>query len=123
MNTQTETSPKYVICEDLSKVGGYNVCINDQAIDDAVFNDELVNYRYLDRADLIVDIQEWLVDARRAGRSSDAILMDQDIDYLKTLPDNYIFSSILTNEYVAFSENPEKFEEICEEILDANNNL
>lgn len=115
-----ENMVQHVISVDLSKRGGWNVIIDDQVIDDQVFNEEKVDYVYTDRADLIVDIQRWLVEARQAGRDSDASLMDEDIDYLKTLNDNYIFSSISTNEYIALSNNPRRFNEICEEIIEAN---
>jgi hypothetical protein len=125
MNAQKNTSfsPKFVISEDLSKSGGYNISINDTEINDEVFNQELVNYRYVDRFDLISDIQDFLYEARRARRLSDAAMMDDDIDYLKTLPDNYVFTSISTNEYIAFSQEPQKFDDICQDILEAHNKL
>lgn len=110
----------YVINADLSKAAGHNVSINGQSIDDKVFDEEMVGYTYVDRVDLIEDIQRWLCEARHAGRTSDAVLMDQDIDYLKTLNDNYIFNSQSTNEYVAISDNPQRFYEICEEIIEAD---
>lgn len=111
---------QYVISTDSSKVGGYNILINNQEIDDKVFEEEMVNWRWEDRVDIIEQIQCWLCEARQARRTNDATMMDQDIDYLKTLNDNYIFSSISTNCYVALSENPYLFDEICEDILGAN---
>lgn len=120
---EKENEVLYVISEDLSKVGGWNILINDQEIDDKVFDEQMVEYVYVDRADLIKDIQRWLCEARQAGRTSDEMLMDKDIDYLKTLEDNYVFSSQSTNDYVAFSDNRQKFNEICEEIIEANNSL
>lgn len=122
-SSQKDNEVKYVISEDLSKRGGWNISINGQEIDDKVFDEEMVAYRYVDRANLIKDIQRWLCEARQADKVCDALLMDQDIDYLKTLNDNYVFSSIETNEYVAFSNNLQKFNEICEEIIEANNSI
>lgn len=114
---------KYIINEDLSKVGGWNISINGQEIDDKVFQEEIVTYTYVDRAGLIENIQCWLCEARHAGKTSDAQLMDEDIDYLKTLDDKYVFSSIETNDYIAFSDMPYFFDGICKEIIDANNSL
>jgi hypothetical protein len=122
-NEKEDNEVKYVVCEDLSKVGGWNISINGQEIDDKVFDEDMVEYVYIDRADLIVDIQSWLCEARQAGRTSDAQLMDEDIDYLKTLKDNYVFSSRSTNDYVAFSDNRQKFNEICEGIIEANDSI
>lgn len=115
-----ENLVQHVISVDLSKRGGWNVIIDGQEIDDKVFDDQQVDYVYEDRADLIVNIQSWLCEARHAGRDSDALIMDEDIDYLKTLKDNYIFSSQSTNKYIALSDNRKRFNEICEEIIEAN---
>jgi len=46
--------------------------------------------------------------------------MKDDLKYLIDLNDTYIFSSISTNEYIAESDNKERFNEICEEILKLN---
>lgn len=112
-----QPEPKYVVSVDLEKTAGYNVSINGCVIDEKVFEDQMVGYLYEDRSDLIENIQCWLCEARRAGRTGDAIMMDEDIDYLKTLKDNYIFNSVSTNEYIAFSDNADKYNEICEAIL------
>lgn len=110
----------YVIKQDLTKRGGWNIIINGEKIDDKIFDEEMVDYVWTERVDLICDIQSWLCEARQAGRTSDTYLMDQDIDYLKTLNDNYVFRSMRTNEYVAYSDNPKRFREICQDILDTN---
>ena len=111
---------KFVVREDLTKVGGYNTIINDIEINEKVFDDDMVDYRWVDRVDLIKDIQQRMAEARQMGRDSDAELMDADIDYLKTLNDNYVFSSTSTNEYVSAFKNPRQFNEICQEILESN---
>lgn len=65
---------------------------------------------------------QWHCEARNAGRS-DAAAMYEDIEYLMTLNDNYVFSSRSTNNYVAYSDNEDRFHEICEDILEANSKL
>lgn len=113
----------HVISENLSKVGGWNIIINDQEIDDRVFDDELVDWTWRDRIELIKDIMEWHCEARNAGQKKDEFLMFDDIKYLMSLEDNHVFSSQLTNDYIAYSDDEVKFHEICEEILAANAKL
>lgn len=115
-----ENLVQHVISVDLSKRGGWNVIIDGQEIDDKVFYNDKVDYVYIDRAGLIVNIQRWIVEARQLGQDYDAVSMDEELDYLKTLKDNYIFSSQRENEYIALSDNRKRFNEICEEIIEAN---
>ena len=100
--------------------GDGSFSINDVVINQKVFYAELVNYRVANKNDLIESIQEYTKEANE----SDLVLMRDDIAYLQSIPtDELCFSSILTNEYIFFSEQPDRFNEICEEILDENSIL
>jgi hypothetical protein len=46
--------------------------------------------------------------------------MKDDLKYLRGLNDEFVFSSISTNEYVAKSDNLEEFNDLCEELLKLN---
>ena len=94
----------------------YDYFINDISINDCIFQQDLVDYRIEDREDLIEQIYDWIWEAKPSDRE----LMKQDIRYLEKLNDKYVFSSISTNEYVAQSDTPDAFNEICEEILEEN---
>lgn len=95
------------------------VKIGDDDISPAVFEHELVNYVVREREDAI----ESIVDMVSNARPSDRQLMRQDITYLESLNDRFVFSSILTNEYIAASDDPERFNEICAEICVAHKKL
>jgi hypothetical protein len=44
--------------------------------------------------------------------------MLEDLKYLMSIEDEFVFSSILTNEFVAASDKPKHFAEIAQSILD-----
>jgi hypothetical protein len=96
----------------------YNMLINGTKINEKITQDELCDYRLLDREDLINDLIDWISEA-----TTDKDNMKYDLKYLMSLPDDYVFSSISTNEYIAKSDNEERFNEICEEILKLNEGL
>ncbi len=110
---------EYMVTVDESIRGGWNISIDDKEISDEVFNEQRVDYIYEDRADLIENIK----DMRCGASDSDKLLMDEDIQLLLKLNDNYVFSSVCTNEYISSIEDTERFNEICSDILEANKTL
>ena len=92
--------------------------INGVEIKERVFSDELVDYQYRNREDFLDDLLDWIGEAK----GSDRTLMKEDLFYLAKQTDEYMLSSILTNEYILISENKERFNEICKEILTVNKN-
>jgi hypothetical protein len=97
----------------------YNLLVNGIKINDKIFTDELCDYILRERDDQIDNLIDWIGEAK----DNDKQLMKDDLKYLIDLNDTYIFSSISTNEYIAESDNKERFNEICEEILKLNNEL
>jgi hypothetical protein len=97
----------------------YNLLINNIKINEKIFTDELCDYILRERDDQIDNLIDWIGEAK----DNDKQLMKDDLKYLIDLNDTYIFSSISTNEYIAESDNKERFNEICEEILKLNNEL
>ena len=92
---------------------------NELIINDVVINivdTDLVGYRLIEREDLINDLIDWISEAK----GSDKCLMKEDLEYLLALKDEYVFSSINTNEYIAKSVDEKEFNKICEEILKLN---
>jgi len=47
-------------------------------------------------------------------------MMKDDLKYLYSINDEYIFSSIVSNEYIAQSDDPKAFNEIAQDILTLN---
>lgn len=97
-----------------------SVRINGILINEEIFEKEKVDYRVSEREDQIDHLVMWISET---DRKNDKELMLEDLKYLASLKDEFIFSSILTNEYIAKSQNEEEFNNICEEILKLNSEL
>ena len=99
----------------LNLTNDYNITINNIIIDSSIFDEEKVDYRVLEREELINDLIGWIGEGNK-----DKELMKEDLIYLMKQEDKYIFSSILTNEYILKSDNKEEFNNICSDILKLN---
>lgn len=84
-------------------------------INEDIFQDEKVDWQVKDRVDLIIDICQWM---RESNKNSDKSLMMEDIKYLTSIKDEYVFSSIQKNNYIAESDDPTMFYDICRTILE-----
>jgi hypothetical protein len=92
-----------------------DVVINGVVVNDKIFNEELVGYILRDREDLVENLCLWISESTR---ESDKNCMLMDLRYLINLKDDYVFSSISTNKYIAQSDREKEFNEICQEVLD-----
>ena len=97
------------------------VNINGTLINEEIFNQVKVDYRAEDRKDFIDTLIDWISEAN--DRPNDKYLMKEDLKMLMDWNDEFIFSSILTNEYIAKSQDEEEFNNICEEILKLNSEM
>lgn len=86
------------------------IIINDEIIDN-----ELFEYRITHRETLIDEIHRWVAETKS---DNDKRLMLEDLDILKEMTDEYIFSHIGTNEYICSDD--DNFNEICEELIKLN---
>jgi hypothetical protein len=101
-------SPLYILSDN---------SINGIEINEKINDEELFEYRILDRLDFIEELIQWISEAK----STDKDLMREDLRYLMSLEDKFIFSSISTNDYV--SKNDSNFNELCNELLELNNTV
>lgn len=85
-------------------------------IDEKIFDEELFEYRIVDREELIDDLIRWI-----SENSRDKELMKEDLKMLMQWSDDYIFSSISTNDYIG--EHSSNFEETCEQLIEINYKL
>ncbi len=74
--------------------------INNKKISDDIFDRELVDYKITDREDLIDHLIDWIGEAEGSHKE----LMKEDLKHLINLNDEYILSSVITNEYIVESE-------------------
>ena len=91
--------------------------INGIKIKEKIFNQELFEYRIIKREDFIDELIDWISEAK----STDKILMKDDLKMLIQTKDTYMFSSISTNEYIG--QDDSNFDELCEELLKLNTSL
>ena len=106
-----EEKPLYTLSEN---------AINDISINEKIRDEELFEYKIIDRKDFISDLIGWISEADRARRG-DVELMKEDLDMLMGVKDNYIFSSISTNDYIY--EGCSDFNKTCEDLLELNKSL
>lgn len=98
----------------------YKYYINDTIINNKIFDEEMFDYVIKEREEIIDNLIGWISEITS---ESDKTLMKDDLKYLMSLKDEFIFSSISTNDYVAKSDNEPEFDEICEQLLELNAEL
>lgn len=94
---------------------GYN-SINGIEILDEIIDNQLFDYEIVDRENIIDNLIDYLCDAK----GHDRILMKEDLKTLINIDDEYIFSSISTNDFIDKSSS--NFNDICKELLEFNEN-
>ena len=85
-------------------------------IKEKIFDEELFEYRIADREDLVQDLIQWISES-----SNQKDLMMEDLKMLLTWEDDYIFSSISTNEYVRQKDS--QFDDLCKELIELNKTI
>jgi hypothetical protein len=95
----------------------YDYEIDGVIIKNKVFNEELFDYRIEDRNDLIDNLIGWISESTK---ENDKALMKDDLRYLMRLTDEYVLSSIKTNEFIAKSDNEKEFNDLCFDLLKLN---
>ena len=106
-----ETTNKYNL--DISEKG---VLINETLINERIFQEEKHEYTAIEKEDQINHLISWISEAK----GNDKELMIDDLKYLINLKDEYLFSSISTNDFIAKSDDEENFNRICKELLKLN---
>ena len=97
---------------------GQEFFIDGELIDESVFQEEKVDYKPVDREQQINDLYMWIGEAvNKPERAGDLSAMKEDLRYLESLSDELVFSNIFTNEFISMRDDPERFNEICEEII------
>ena len=94
--------------------------INGIKIDEEIFDYEKSEWKIIHRESFLDELIGWIGESMRTDRS-DSRLMKDDLFELATWKDEYIFSSISTNDYVG--EDDSRFDEICEELLKFNDTV
>jgi hypothetical protein len=88
--------------------------INGITLNEKIRDEELHEYYIIDRKDFISELIRWIGEARE----SDKYLMQEDLEMLLEVEDEYILSSNRTNSYLYVG--CDEFNETCEELLALN---
>ncbi len=91
--------------------GRHNIIINEK-----VFDEELFEYKIVDREELISDLMRWISEGAKSKQ-----MMQDDLKMLMNVPDEYIFSSINTNTYIY--QGCADFNSTCEELLELSDSV
>ena len=108
-----ENEVNYLLKESgIHVIGSHGVSINEKIEDE-----ELFEYKIVHRDSLIDDIGRFLGEAM----SSDKELMMDDLELLRSLSDDYVFSSISTNNYIYHGH--ADFDETCQKLINLNEEI
>ena len=91
--------------------------INGVSIKEKINDEELFEYRIIDRKNFIDELIGWISEAK----STDKEVMKQDLEMLLKVEDDYIFSSINTNDYIYTGCS--EFYETCKKLLELNSSI
>jgi len=109
-----EEEPNYILKDGaIHVVGSHSVTINEKIRDE-----DLHEYSIIDRADFIDELYRWIGEAKDDTNKQ---MMKDDLDMLKELKDDYIFSSNSTNSYISSIDS--EFDETCKELIEINESL
>jgi hypothetical protein len=91
---------------------------NGVTLSDSIFDEELHEYRIIDRETEIDSLYQWISEARDETTKQ---MMKNDLAQLQGVKDDFVLSSGKTNNYV--SREDSNFNELVEQLLELNNNL
>lgn len=97
------------------------VVIDDTEIPWGVFGNEIVDWKLEERDDYVFNLINWIADADY-GTANHRMMLD-DLILINNSNDEVFWSSIHTNKFIFRSEDPEQFDEICKEVLEAGKKL
>ena len=100
----------------LKMVNG-NIYVGKEKISEKIFDEELFEYKVIDREEFIDDLIDWISECKTSSKE----LMKSDLKMLMSLDDECMFSSISTNYYIGF--NDKEFQETCRDLLELNKNI
>lgn len=87
-------------------------------LDDTIADEELHEYRIVDRDTEIENLCMWITEAKD---NATKVLMKKDLKKLLNIEDDYILSSNSTNSYI--HSGSDEFNKICGELIELNNEL
>jgi len=78
-------------------------------------NYDKIGYKIIEREQQIDDLCMWIGEAQS---SADKFLMKEDLKYLLSIEDEYLFSDVGTNKYLTLKDDAEEYQEVCKKYLE-----
>lgn len=104
--------------------------IDGNVIDDEIFQEEMVDYKVCDLQEEINNYYIWISEALsplcpayNPTRAEEMKRELKELDKLADAGDDYVFSSVSYRQYISPSRDTEKFNEICQSILEKQEEL
>ena len=111
---EVESEVNHTLGEDSGFNSGRTVfTVDGIKINQEIFDEQEFEYCIIDRLDFIDTLIGWIGEATQCKE-----LMKQDLEMLMNSKEDYLFSSISTNEYI--EQGDSNFDELCEELLALN---
>jgi len=95
------------------------IYINGEVINDEIFTQEKCGYVVEERDETINNLINWISEN---SSNHERELMKDDLKYLMSCTDKYLFSDVSTNSYILEETDICVFDNICEDILNLNRN-
>jgi hypothetical protein len=112
---EKEEKELYILREDsIHVIGSHGVDINK-----GIQRKELFEYQVIHRKSLLLELYMWISEAEKGGAGETA--MKEDLSVLEDVTDDYIFSSISTNEFIY--QGCSEFNSTCEELIELSESL
>ncbi len=94
-----------------------HIKINGTPIDNILFEQEKTEWQVENRANCIEELEDVLIPHSNGELTSS---LEAVAGYLKGFDDEFMFSSIKTDNYVLKSDSPDAFDKICDSIVSLN---
>ena len=98
---------------DISISDDNETSINGILINEKLFDEEIVRYNVRTREEIV----DFIISSISEANIYNANLMKEDLRFLFSIEDEFVFNSIETNKYIAYSQDPKEFNEIAESII------
>lgn len=108
-------TPFIYICDDNM------LTISDDIIHPDVVNNPENGHMIKDREELIESILDFISEHERG--SINRLQMENALSFLYSVKDNYVISNIWDSQYITASLHPERFNELCDELVDESKKM
>lgn len=98
---------------DISISDDNETSINGILINQKLFDEEMVRYNVRTREEIV----DFIISIISEASIYNANLMKEDLRFLFSIEDEFLFNSIESNKYVVYSEKPKEFNKIAESII------